>query len=109
MTPAASNHLDQVFAVVEPQQRKFQQVRRFGDAVASRNKLGAANRKKLLGAKAHDIKPSPIAVTMSNRKVNVLTREVDLMHRRRHPQIDVGMRLGKPAEPMDQPFGGKIR
>ncbi len=77
--------------------------------MTSRNKLGTANRKKPLGAKAHDIKPSPIAITMSNRKVNFLTREVDVMHRCGHSQIDIGMGLGKPTEPIDEPFGGKIR
>ena len=75
----------------------------------SRNKLWAANRKKLLGAKAHGIKPSPIAITMSNRKVDFLTREVDVMHRCRHSQIDVGMDLSKPAESMHEPFCSKIR
>ncbi len=32
-----------------------------------------------------------------------------MMHRRGDPEIDFGMSLGKPAEPIDQPFGGKIR
>ena len=71
--------------------------------------LGAANREKPLGAEPHDVKPGPISVTMANREIDLLAREVDVMHRRRHPQIDVGMGLGKPAEPMHQPFGGKIR
>ena len=48
--------------VIKPQQRKLQQIRRSGYAVASRNKLGAADRKKQLGAKAHDAKPSPVAI-----------------------------------------------
>jgi len=70
----------------------------------SRNKLGAANRKWPLGAKAHDVKPGPIAITMANRKVNFLTREVDVLHRCGHSQIDVGMGRGKPTEPMHQPW-----
>ena len=74
-----------------------------------RNKLGAANRKKLLGAKAHGVKPGPIAVAMTNRKINVLAGEVDVMHRRGHAEIDVGMGLGKPTEPIYKPFGGEIR
>ena len=90
------------------QQREFQQVRRFLDAIASGNKLGGANRKKLLRAKPHDIEPGPIAMAVSHRQVDFLTREVDVMHRCRYPQIDVGVSLGKPAEPMHQPFGGKV-
>ena len=90
------------------QQRRFQQVGRFGDAVTPGHQLGAANRKKLLGAKAHDAKPGPIAIAMSNRKVNVLARKVDVMHRCGHAEIDVGMGLGKPTESMHEPFGSKI-
>jgi hypothetical protein len=30
------------------------------------------------------------------------------MHRRGHAEINVGMYLDKPAEPMHEPFGGKI-
>jgi hypothetical protein len=95
--------------IIKAQQRKLQQIRRSGYAVASRNKLGAADRKKLLGAKAHDAKPSPVAIAMSNGKVNLLTREVDVMHRCGHSEIDVAMGLGKPTEPMYEPFGSKIR
>ncbi len=46
---------------------------------------------------------------MSNRKVNFLTRKVDVMHGCRHSQIDVGVDLSKPTKPMHEPFGGKIR
>jgi len=49
-------------------------------------------------------KPGPIAITMANRKVNFLTREVDVPHRCGHSQIDVGMGRGKPTEPMHQPW-----
>jgi len=46
---------------------------------------------------------------MSNRKVNFLTREVDVMHGCRYSEIDVRMGLGEPTKPMHEPFGGKIR
>ena len=46
---------------------------------------------------------------MPNRKIDILAREVDVMDRCGHAQIDVGMGFGKPAEPMHEPFGGKIR
>ena len=38
---------------------------------------------------------------MPDRKVDLLAREVDVVHRRGHAQIDLGMGLGEPAEPMD--------
>jgi hypothetical protein len=69
--------------IVEAKQRKFQQIRCLGYAVASRNELRTANRKKLLGAKAYDIEPGPVAVAMPDREVNVFTREVDVMQRAR--------------------------
>jgi hypothetical protein len=45
---------------------------------------------------------------MSHRKIDFLACKVDVMHRGGHPEVDVGMSLGKPAEPVHQPFGGKI-
>ena len=106
-TPAASNHRDQVFQSSRRSNGNFSR----SDARVMRlraHELGAADRKQLLGAKPHGAEPGPIAVTVSNREVNLLTHEVDLMHGRGHTQIDVGMGLGKPTEPMHEPFGGKI-
>ena len=87
----------------------FQQVRRLGDAVTPGHQLGTADREKLLGAKADGVEPAPIAVAVPDRNVDLLPDEIDMMHRRGDPQIDAGMGLAKPAEPIDQPFGGKIR
>ena len=98
-----------VLPVFETQQGKFQQIGCLGDAVASRNKLRRADRKKLLGAKAHGVEPGPIAVAMPNRKVHFLACEVDLLDRCGHAEVDVGMGFGKPAEAIHQPFGGKVR
>ena len=53
------------------QQRRFQQVRRFRDAVTPGHQLGAANRKKLLGAKTRGVKSGPIAIAVTNRQVTV--------------------------------------
>src|SRR5258706_7452952 len=91
------------------QQRRFQQVRRFRDAITPGHQLGAANRKKLLGAKADSVEAAPIAVAVPDRNVDLFPNEVDMMHRCGNPQIDAGMGLGKPAEPIYQPFGRKIR
>ena len=46
---------------------------------------------------------------MANRDIDVFAGKVDMVRRRRHPKIDLRMTLGKPAEPVDQPLGGKIR
>ena len=46
---------------------------------------------------------------MADREIDLLAREIDVMQRRRDAQVDLRMRLGKMAEPMHQPFGGKIR
>ena len=46
---------------------------------------------------------------MPDRNVNLLANKVDMVHRCGDPQIDAGMDLGKPAEPVYQPFGRKIR
>ena len=54
-------------------------------------------------------RPGPVAVAVPHREVDFLAREVDVMQRRGHAQIDAGMRLGKVTEPVHQPFGGKIR
>ena len=39
---------------------------------------------------------------------DILARKIDVMHDRGNPQVDCGVGLGKPAEPVHQPFGGKI-
>src|SRR5215211_1097581 len=46
---------------------------------------------------------------MAHRHIDFLAREVDVMQRRGHAEVDAGMRLGKVTKPMHEPFGGKIR
>ena len=46
---------------------------------------------------------------MAHGEVHILAREVDMMQRRRHAQIDARMFLGEAAQAIDQPFGGKVR
>src|SRR4051794_30059840 len=46
---------------------------------------------------------------MSNCKINVLPREVDVVHGCRNPEINFGIGLGKSAEAIYQPLGGKVR
>jgi hypothetical protein len=63
----------------------------------------------LLEAQADNVKPGPTAITVAHGEVDFLSCEVDVMQGRGNPQIDLRMRLGKPAETMHQPLGGKIR
>src|SRR5262245_38987278 len=67
--------------VIEAQQRESQQIGRLGDAVASRKEPGTANGEKLFRAEPHDIEAGPIAITMPNRKADILARELDMIHR----------------------------
>ena len=46
---------------------------------------------------------------MPHGEIDVFAREVDVMQGRGDPQIDAGMRLGKSAQAVDQPFGGEVR
>ena len=108
-TPAASSHLAQSFRSSTCSSGNFSTsaglLRRWRPA----SSLGLQTGKQLLGAQARDIKARPIAVAVAHGKIDILAREVDVMQRRRHAQIDARMLLGKSAEAIDQPFGGKVR
>src|SRR5262249_41307005 len=71
-----------ILSIVEMQQRELQHIPRLAQAVASRKEFGTADRKQLLGTKAPNVEPSPIAVTMPNRKIDFLSGEVYVMHGR---------------------------
>ena len=45
---------------------------------------------------------------MPHGKIDILSCEVDVMQGCGNPQIDVGVRFGKPAQAIHQPLGGKI-
>ncbi len=98
-----------VLPIIEVQQRKFEHVRRLADALSSSEQLGAANRKQLLGAQAGDVQPGPTAIPVPYGKIDVLPGEVDVMQGGGDAQVDAGMRLGKPAKSVDEPFGGEVR
>jgi hypothetical protein len=51
----------------------------------------------------------PIAVAVSHRDIDVFANEIDVMHGRRNPQVDAGMRCGEARQAMHQPFRGKIQ
>ena len=70
--------------------------------------MGLQTANKILGAEADHVKPRPIAITMPHSKIDILSCEVDVMHCCGNPEINVGVRLGKPAKAIYQPLGGEI-
>ena len=46
--------------------------------------------------------------TVANRHVDVLRREINMMHRGRDSEIDLGMHFGEPPEPMNEPIGSEV-
>jgi len=51
----------------------------------------------------------PVTVAVADSEIDVFLREVDVMHRCRNPQIDLGMGVGETTKAVDQPFRGKVR
>jgi hypothetical protein len=90
---------------------KLEHIGRFCEpmAMASGEQLGAAHRKQVLRAEPRHIKTLPVAVAMAHGEVDVLAREIDVMQCRGYAQVHAGILLGKPAETVDQPLGGKVR
>lgn len=97
-----------VFSVIHMDQRKFQHVGWLNEAIAPGKQLRAAYRKQLLRAEARHIKTRPVTVTVTHREVNVLARKVDVMQRRRYPQIDAWMLLGETPKSIDEPEGSHL-
>jgi hypothetical protein len=46
---------------------------------------------------------------VADREIDLLAGEVDVVQRRRDPQVDVRMRLGEVPETVNEPLGGEIR
>ena len=93
--------------VIETQQREFWQIRRNAYAVTPSDELRAANRKKPLETKPYDVEPGPIAITVTNRKINVLACEVDVMVRCGNPEINLRMGLCEPTERLTSHLAAK--
>src|SRR5262245_39320056 len=62
----------------------------------------------MFGAQARHVKSGPMTIAVTDRNIDVLVCEIDMMHGGRHPKVDLGMDLGKSAEPVNQPFSGEI-
>ena len=64
---------------IKMDQWKFQNVGYLFEPTTARQELWTAHGKELLGTKPYGIEPWPIAVAVTHRKVDFLTREVDVM------------------------------
>ena len=49
-----------------------------------------------------------LSVAMADRQIDILAREIHVVQRGAHPQIDVWMRFSEAAQAMDKPFGSKL-
>src|SRR5262249_35564455 len=49
-----------------------------------------------------------MTIAVTDRNIDVLVCEVDMMHGGRYPKVDLGMGFGKSTEPVNQPLGGEI-
>src|SRR5262245_28006085 len=49
-----------------------------------------------------------MTISVTDRNVDVFACEVDMVHGGGYPEVDLGMDLGKSAEPVNQPLGGEI-
>ena len=55
------------------------------------------------------MEPRAVAVAVTNGKVDVLAREVDVVQRGADPEIDLGVDLGEAAQAMDEPLRREVR
>src|SRR5262249_13214308 len=72
-------------------------------------KLRTANRKQLLRAETGHLQAGVGSVAMANGEVDVLAREVDVLHGRADSQINLRMGLGETAQAMDKPLRREVR
>jgi len=97
-----------VRSTIHVDQGKFQNIGRLAEAVASGQQFRAAHGKQLLLTKSHGVETGPVAIAVTNGKVHFLAREIHVMQRCGNAQVYLRMGLGKMAEPVHQPFGGKV-
>src|SRR6516225_12035685 len=91
------------------QQRKLQDIYRTADAALAPKEGRAAYRKEFFRAEIDRVEARPVASTMTDREIDLLTRKVDVVHRCREVQLYFGVCRGKPSETVNQPFGGEVR
>jgi hypothetical protein len=61
-----------------------------------------------LRIKALHIESRAVPVAMSDRDIDIVAREINIVRRRRNAQIHFRMLLGKAAQAVNQPFRGKV-
>src|SRR5215472_135364 len=91
------------------QERELQDVSRTPDAPLAAKEGRAAHGEELLRAEVDRIEAGPIASTMTDRKIDIFTGKVDVVHGCREVQLYFGVCPGKPSETVNQPFGGEVR
>jgi hypothetical protein len=57
------------------------------------------------GSRSPHTESRPLAVTMTDREIDLLTRKVGVVHRCRVVQLYFGVSCGKPSESVNQPLG----
>src|SRR6516225_8216562 len=72
-------------------------------------KSGAADREQFFRTQVDGVEPWPIAFSMTDREIDILTRKIDMMHGCREVQFDLRVRLRKTAQPVHEPFSSKVR
>ena len=80
------------------QQRKLQNVCRTADAPLAAKEGRAVYGKEFLRAEIDRGEARPIAGTMTDREIDLLTHKVDVVHRCREFQLYFGVCRGKPSE-----------
>jgi len=90
------------------QQRKLQDIYRTADAARAPKEGRAAYGKEFFRAEIDRVEARPVASTMTDREIDLLTRKVDVVHRCREVQLYFGVCRGKPSETVNQPFGGEV-
>src|SRR5258707_14843776 len=67
--------------IADVQEREAREIGRRAQPVAAVEKLRTTHRKQFLRAQPRDVEPGRGSVAVTNRKVDVFTREVDVMGR----------------------------
>ncbi len=76
--------------------------------VPAAQELGAAHREQLFGAEPRNVEPRRRAVAVTDRDIDILAREIDVMKRGAYPEVDRRVDLGKAAKTMHEPLRREV-
>jgi hypothetical protein len=62
----------------------------------------------LLGAQTCRIEAKPVPVPVADRDIDILAREIDVMHGRRDTKVNARMRLSISSEALYEPLGREV-